>query len=79
MSDVRERAERALNKPATFGPDIDLSKFSRKTKAVEPCPISQLPREVINQAYQVGVKADEKDRAGTYFQMNHSAKFPRSR
>jgi len=75
MSENREKAKAAVNKSARFGPDLDLSEYSREARIQEPCPVSRLPQEVLDQALQVGVDADAKRRAGTYFQMDHSVVF----
>jgi len=70
----RKKEKAALGKPAQFGPDLDLSAYTREAKAVAPCPIGKLPKDMLKRAAQVGI-GPEKDRAGTYFQVNHSTVF----
>jgi len=75
MSENREKAKAAVSRPASFGPDLDLSDYSREANTPEPCSVLRLPREVFDQALRVGVDINAKERAGTYFQMDHSAIF----
>jgi len=75
MSENREKAKAAVSRPASFGPDLDLSDYSREASTPEPCSVLRLPREVFDQALRVGVDINAKERAGTYFQMDHSAIF----
>jgi Fe-S cluster assembly scaffold protein SufB len=70
-----EKALKAINKPANFGPDLEIKAFIRNAKALYPCPISSLPEEIANQSLKVGVRTDEKSRIGTYFQIDHSVIF----
>lgn len=62
----------AIEKPATFGPDLDVGAFKRETSPWPPCTISTLPQDIIQRALSVGI-TKEKERAGTYFQIDHSA------
>jgi hypothetical protein len=75
MSSSEERALRAKDKPAALGPDIDLKSFSRGSNQWATCPVSSLPEDIVQQSLKVGVRSDEKERAGTYFQIDHSAVF----
>jgi Fe-S cluster assembly scaffold protein SufB len=72
MSENREKAKAAMNKPASFGVDLDLSEYSRPATVTEPCPVSTFSREVLDRALRVGVDANAKDRSGTYFQSDRS-------
>lgn len=75
MPNDGEKALKAINKPANFGPDLEIKAFIRNAKALYPCPISSLPEEIANQSLKVGVRTDEKSRIGTYFQIDHSVIF----
>jgi len=75
MYSGKDRALRALNKPSEYGPDLDISQYSRETKNWEPCIISNLPRDVLERALNVGVVVEDKERAATYFQIDHSVIF----
>lgn len=73
--EIRERALKALDKKATYGPDIDLSAFERKAGETDFKGIDELPPDIKEQALMVGVRPDMKERAGTYFQLDHSIVF----
>jgi len=72
VSKSHEAASRARDKPAALGPDVDTGTYSRQTKSWSPCPISNLPGDVLNRAFEVGVVPEEKSRSATYFQVDHS-------
>ncbi|MCW4021453.1 MAG: SufD family Fe-S cluster assembly protein [Candidatus Bathyarchaeota archaeon] len=72
MSKSKEDASKARDKPATLGPDIDISQFSRQTENWSPCSLSNLPKEVLERAFEVGIIPEEKSRSATYFQLDHS-------
>ncbi|MCX8171244.1 MAG: SufD family Fe-S cluster assembly protein, partial [Candidatus Bathyarchaeota archaeon] len=75
MSESKDSALRAINKPSAFGPDLDISQYSRQTKNWEPCPISSLPKDILERAFEVGVLAEQENRAATFFQIDHSVVF----
>ena len=52
-------------------------RFRRTARAWKPCPLAELPDEVLSRAREVGVKTDGTDRAGSYFQIDHSVIFAR--
>jgi len=68
MKELNEKAERAKDKPAPFGPDIDLSSFFLPPQREEVKSLEELDREFRDRALEVGVDAREEGRAGTYFQ-----------
>jgi len=72
MSKGKKTAADAIGKPAAFGPDLDIGVFGREAASWAPCSISALPKEVVQRALSVGINADEKGRAGTYFQIDRS-------
>jgi Fe-S cluster assembly scaffold protein SufB len=75
MSERKKKALGALEKPAALGPDLDLKGFSRDVKPWRHLSPSSLPRDIARQSLKVGVRPDEKGRAGTYFQIDHSTVF----
>ncbi|MBS7641114.1 MAG: SufD family Fe-S cluster assembly protein [Candidatus Bathyarchaeia archaeon] len=75
MYTSKDRALRAINKPSEYGPDLDISQYSREAKVWEACLLSNLPKDILERALSVGVTADEKERAATYFQIDHSLIF----
>ena len=75
VSSTKEKALRAKDKPAALGPDLNLELFSRDSKSWPFCPVSSLPEDILRQSLNVGIRSDEKGRAGTYFQIDHSVVF----
>ncbi|MEM2873625.1 MAG: SufD family Fe-S cluster assembly protein [Nitrososphaerales archaeon] len=71
----REEVLKAVDKPASLGPDLEIKDYIREAKALYSCPVSSLPKEIADQSLKVGIRTDEKDRIGTYFQIDHSVVF----
>lgn len=70
---IREQAEKAKEKLAKLGPDVDTSRFIDEVPDCEPvAKPSQLPKEIREGASIVGIDPDEEMRSGTFFQRNHS-------
>jgi Fe-S cluster assembly scaffold protein SufB len=67
-----KKAKSALNKPARYGPDLDLSKY-RRIEERGAHTRSDLAKEASEQAIKVGVDLTHKDRAGTYLQVDQGA------
>lgn len=69
----QELAEQAKEKKAVFGEDIDLKKF-KKEKGVHEYlkDVSSLPQKEKEHLLATGIDVEQKERAGTYFQMDHS-------
>jgi len=75
MSNSKKEVLQAIDKPAPLGPDLDISKYSRKPKDWSNCPLTSLPEDIIKRALEVGVVPKEEERAATYFQIDHSVVF----
>ncbi|MCJ7720376.1 MAG: SufD family Fe-S cluster assembly protein [Candidatus Hadarchaeum sp.] len=75
MSKSKDAALKAKEKPAAIGPDIDVNGFTRDAKPWSCCPVASLPEDFAKRALTVGVRTDEGERAGTYFQVDHSTVF----
>jgi len=73
MPQGKKTALKAIEKPAAFGPDLNVRTFKRETSPWPPCPISALPEDIVQRALSVGISTEEEERAGTYFQIDHSA------
>jgi len=67
VSKGKEVAPEALRKPAPLGPDLDIESFSRMAR-----PCRALTKDVVERTPSVGIRADERGRAGTYFQVDYS-------
>jgi Fe-S cluster assembly scaffold protein SufB len=74
MSDLKERAARAKDKKAIIGSDIDLAGYSDDATPQE-CIDSLSSLSSTDQAALkiVGMDIDEKNRSGTFLQMDHTA------
>lgn len=77
LDEINERARKAQSKIALYGEDIDLLKFSLPPQEDEVSSLSSLPREIQEIAKSVGVDVQEKDRSGTYVQLDSSAIYKR--
>lgn len=75
MSTSKDDALRAINRPAAYGPDLDVNQYSRQPKNWEPCPISSLPKEILERILEVGVLPERENRAASFFQIDHSVIF----
>jgi Fe-S cluster assembly scaffold protein SufB len=75
IGDLRERAAKAIDKKAVFGPDIDLKQFN-----TAPVPhtyladedLCELPPEEQKRLIMAGLDVTQKDRSGTFFQKDTS-------
>ncbi|MCU0593874.1 MAG: SufD family Fe-S cluster assembly protein [Desulfobacterota bacterium] len=75
VDDLRQRAARAIDKKAAFGPDVDLNQF-------DPAPVPhtyladedmcELPPEEQKRLIMAGLDVTQKDRSGTFFQKDTS-------
>lgn len=72
MSDLREKALSALNKPATYGPDLNLEEYSRNVDEWKETEITDLPEDIRVGALSCGVTPKLGERSGTFFQIDHS-------
>lgn len=74
-----ERAKRALNKPSPYGPDLDLSQFMSFKLLEEKIKLENLDEKIIKKAEEVGFSYDQSNRSGSYFQLNNSPIYAKSR
>lgn len=73
----RRKAEAVKDKPATYGPDIDLGRFMKPTKKERVESLVSLSKQVKEAALYAGIDTDESFRAGSYFQIDHSIIYER--
>ncbi|MHA2015882.1 MAG: SufD family Fe-S cluster assembly protein, partial [Candidatus Thorarchaeota archaeon] len=66
--DVRERAKRALNRPAKYGNDLDLSEYQFDTVGSKTLSIEEVPEEDKALAEEVGFDPTEQSVAGSFMQ-----------
>lgn len=73
---IKEKAQKAREKPAANGPDIDLAAYSADAEKHGGIGrLTKLPGDVRERAVSVGIDAEEQCRAGSFFQMDHSVIF----
>lgn len=73
------RAKNALNKPSPYGPDLDLSKFKSFRELEGKISFEDLDEKTIKKAEEVGFSYDQSGRSGSYFQLNNSPIYVKSR
>jgi Fe-S cluster assembly scaffold protein SufB len=73
---VKEKAEKALTKKATFGPDVDLSRFYECSPQERVESVAEVSAQLKEAALYAGVEL-ETPGAGTYLQVDRSAVYER--
>lgn len=72
MPEVKEKAEAAREKPAKFGPDIDLEKYTLEAPEYGECRLEELdvvdPERLLN----AGVDVSGAERSGSFIQVDGS-------
>ncbi|MHC1601027.1 MAG: SufB/SufD family protein [Candidatus Nezhaarchaeales archaeon] len=66
---LKKKAEEAITKPPSLGPDLDLSKFKLEAER----PKDWLTEDLMERVQIVGIDLSEKERSGTYLQLDHYA------
>ncbi len=73
VDELTERAEKARNKKAAYGPDIPLESYTSRAPTHKKVPtLKMLPRNYQNESLGVGVDAAETERSGSFFQLDTS-------
>lgn len=72
IKQIQDRAKKALDKKSPFGEDIDLSKFQNYIERGKIESLELLPELAKEAALMAGVDVEEKERSGSYVQMDHS-------
>ncbi|HJX02083.1 MAG TPA: SufD family Fe-S cluster assembly protein [Candidatus Humimicrobiaceae bacterium] len=72
LSDVRVRAEKAKEKKAVFGPDIDLSRYTQHIERGRIESLENLSQQAKEAAIMTGINIKEELRSGSYFQIDQS-------
>lgn len=69
---IRERAERARDKKAAYGPDIDLARYSEHIERGKVESLESLSEQIREAAILTGISVEEEQRAGSYVQIDQS-------
>jgi len=72
MSNEKKNKQRTVKRVDDSSISLDISKYSREPSEWQFCPLSSLPRDVLERSFEVGVVSQEDSRAATYFQIDHS-------
>ncbi|MHA1245803.1 MAG: SufB/SufD family protein [Candidatus Thorarchaeota archaeon] len=71
--DVRERAKRAMNRPAKYGNDLDLSEYQFDAVGSKTLSIEEVPEEDKALAEEVGFDSTEQSVAGSFMQFDNES------
>jgi len=77
LSDIRERAEKAKEKKAALGPDIDISRYSQHVERGRIESLEGLSFQGKEAALMAGIDVKEEVRSGSYLQIDHSVVYER--
>jgi Fe-S cluster assembly scaffold protein SufB len=72
LTDLRLRAEKAKEKKAALGPDIDISRYAQHIERGRIESLEGLPQQVKEAAILAGVNIKEEFRSGSYLQVDKS-------
>ncbi|MBP9015621.1 MAG: SufD family Fe-S cluster assembly protein [Candidatus Atribacteria bacterium] len=73
LREIKERAEKALNKKAPLGPDVDLSEFYLCSPQEKVDSVENISASLREAALYAGVELGEGNSSATYLQVNRSA------
>ncbi len=77
LEEKLEKAQRALKKPASLGPDIDISQYQLPEE--REVSLEELSPEDKKAALETGVDIEERKRSGTFLQIDRSIVCARSK
>ncbi|MCX7914175.1 MAG: SufD family Fe-S cluster assembly protein, partial [Thermodesulfovibrionales bacterium] len=77
IKQIRDRAKKALNKTSPYGEDIDLRQFQKLIERGKIESLELLPKTAKESALMSGVDVTEKERSGSYVQIDHSVVYKR--
>jgi hypothetical protein len=69
---LRERALVAKQRPARYGPDLDLAQFGKPGERAPVGNLRSLHAQIREAALLAGIDAEETDRSASYFQIDYS-------
>jgi Fe-S cluster assembly scaffold protein SufB len=72
LSEIRKKALTAKDKVSPLGPDINLENYSMESKENPVDDLTKLSPEILENIQYSGISTLEDERAGTFFQINHS-------
>ncbi len=72
LSDIRIKAEKAIDKKATLGPDIDISRYAQLIERGRVESLEGLSYQMKEAAIMAGMNIKEELRSGSYMQVDRS-------
>ncbi|MGZ4852491.1 MAG: SufB/SufD family protein [Halobacteriota archaeon] len=79
IDELTERAEKAREKKAAYGPDIPLETYTSKAPAHKKVQtLKMLPTNYQKQSLGVGIEAREEGRSGSFFQLDTSVVYSKA-
>lgn len=72
FSDIREKAEKARDKKAGLGPDVDIALYHEHIERGRIESLEGLPQQAQEAAVMSGISVREEVRSGSYVQVDHS-------
>lgn len=72
LNELIARAKAAVNKPATYGPDVDLELYRNVAEHQPVDELESLEKQIREAAYMAGIDHQVSNKAGTYLQVDHS-------
>jgi len=72
LSEIKKRAEAAKGKPANFGPDIDLDKYSIEAPEYEEKELADIDQVDREKLLATGVDLSGEERSGSFIQVDKS-------
>ena len=72
LDELLARAEKAKNKKALYGPDIDISRYTQHIERGKVESLEGLSRQVKEAALVTGINLKEEERSGSYMQIDQS-------
>ena len=72
LREIEEKALKAVDKKALYGPDIDISKYTRHIERGKIESLEDLSRQAQEAAIVTGINLKEEQRAGSYMQIDQS-------
>ena len=79
LKEIKEKAKKAENRPALFGPDLNPSEYSSEAEEASRVEnLRELAPDIKKKAIDAGIDCEEEARSGSFFMMNKSAIFSSS-
>ena len=80
MSEKSKLALKAKDKPAALGPDIEVDRYSLEASSHKPIQrLGELQKDYQRASIKVGFDASENQRSGSFFQLDHSVIFSKTK